>query len=200
MLGTDLRQCFAQLRKKVVYIMQNLPQYGFSIEENLYFDQKLMKEHILEILDIDEIARKAPKGYQTMLGEENDDQYNISGGERAKLGIARNCQKEKPLLYIFDEPTAALDPIAESKIFESFDQITQNTTSIFISHRLGMVKLADKIIVMEHGEIKEFGTHESLIREKGTYYQMYLKQLKLYQRGKQSENTVSESKNRRYKR
>lgn len=190
--GNDLNKCFLDFRKKVVYVMQNMPQYRISIDENLRFNNVLIDRKILEILDIDKISDKAPKGNNTQLGEENDDCYNISGGEWAKLGIARNCQKSDPLLFIFDEPTAALDPMIESKIFESFDKITKNVTTVFISHRLGMVKLADRIIVMDRGMVKETGTHDSLMKKKGIYYKMFTEQLQLYDKGSLSlENSIS---------
>ena len=110
---------------------------------------------VISVLGIDRMIDHAPDGGQTLLGEENDNPYNLSGGEWSRLGIARNAQKGEPILYIMDEPTAVLDPIAESKIFESFDRITKGKTTIFISHRLGMVSLADRIIVLDGGMIAE---------------------------------------------
>lgn len=98
------------------------------------------------------------------------------------MGIARNTQKIDPDLFIMDEPTASLDPISESKIFESFSSITNGKTTIFISHRLGMVSLADRIIVLDNGVIVEQGSHDELIKRKGLYYDMYSEQIQLYER------------------
>lgn len=81
-----------------------------------------------------------------------------------------------------DEPTASLDPISESKIFESFGNITNGKTTIFISHRLGMVSLADRIIVLDNGGIVEQGSHDELIKQKGLYYAMYSEQIQLYEK------------------
>ena len=78
--------------------------------------------------------------------------------------------------------SAALDPVAESKIFESFDRITKGKTTIFISHRLGMVSLADRIIVLDGGMIAEQGTHIELMERKGLYHDMYCEQIQLYER------------------
>ena len=106
----------------------------------------------------------------------------MSGGEWSKLGIARNTQKTDPVLYIMDEPTASLDPISESKIFESFHSITNGKTTILISHRLGMVSLADRIIVLDNGDIVEQGSHDELMKRRGMYYNMYSEQIQLYQK------------------
>ena len=121
------------------------------------------------------------------MGEENSDQYNISGGEWAKIGIIRNTQKEDVVLFVMDEPTAALDPIVESKIFESFNRITKDKATIFVSHRLGMVSLADRIIVLNNGEIAEEGSHDELMKNKGLYHEMFSEQLELYEHGDKNE-------------
>lgn len=181
-MGTPLQNCLNDFRKRTIYIMQNIPRYSASIKENVSLGRSLVNEHIAGILDIDSIIDKAPRKGETMLGEENEDRYNISGGEWSKLGIMRNSQKEDPFLYIMDEPTAALDPIAESNIFHSFHRITDSKTSIFISHRLGMTKLADRIVVLDKGIIAEQGSHDELMHLKGLYYEMYTEQLKLYKR------------------
>jgi ABC-type multidrug transport system fused ATPase/permease subunit len=181
-MGTPLNDCLSDFRNRTIYIMQNVPRYSASIEDNVRLGRELVNEYIAEVLDIDSIIDKAPHKEQTLLGEENEDRYNISGGEWSKLGIMRNSQKKKPFLYIMDEPTAALDPIAESNIFESFHQITDSKTSIFISHRLGMTKLADRIVVLDNGMIAEQGSHDELMHLKGLYYEMYTEQLNLYKR------------------
>lgn len=181
--GNHLDDVLYDFRKNTVYVMQNLQKYSFSIKDNIQMKNKSINTEVASILGLDELIEKSPKGLETLLGEENEDSYNISGGEWVKLGIVRNCQKEHPLLYILDEPTATLDPIVESRIINSFDELTKEKTTIFITHRLGMVSLADKIIVLEDGRIIEEGTHESLMSNKATYYEMYTKQLKLYERG-----------------
>ena len=189
-MGMDLAECVSDFRKNTVYIMQNTPRYIFSIDDNLNLGRVRSNQSVEKVLEIDDILSKAPRKGQTLLGEENDDQYNISGGEWAKLGIARNSRKENPALYIMDEPTAALDPIVESKIFESFNEITDNKTAIFISHRLGMVSLADRILVLDSGSIAEQGTHAELMERKGLYYSMYYEQIQLYDKEKQAANSA----------
>lgn len=181
-MQTKLDDCIEDFRRRTIYIMQNTPQYGLSIEDNIKMGKDIVAPDIIQVLDIDKLIDKAPAREYTLLGEENDDQYNISGGEWSKLGIARNAQKKDAILYIMDEPTAALDPIAESKIFESFDGITNCKTTIFISHRLGMISLADRIIVLDNGTIAEQGSHNELMKQKGLYYDMYSEQIQLYER------------------
>ena len=181
-MQTKLDDCIEDFRRRTIYIMQNTPQYGLSIEDNIKMGKDIVAPDVIQVLDIDKLIDKAPAREYTLLGEENDDQYNISGGEWSKLGIARNAQKKDAILYIMDEPTAALDPIAESKIFESFDGITNCKTTIFISHRLGMISLADRIIVLDNGTIAEQGSHNELMKQKGLYYDMYSEQIQLYER------------------
>lgn len=180
--GIKLNDCIEDFRSRTVYIMQNTPQYFISIEDNIKMGSNLVNSNIIEVLGIQGIIDKAPNKERTLLGEENEDHYNISGGEWSKLGIARNTQKKDPVLYIMDEPTASLDPISESKIFESFNSIINEKTTIFVSHRLGMVSLADRIIVLDNGEIVEQGSHDELIKQKGQYYDMYSEQIQLYER------------------
>lgn len=178
----SLAQDKVSLRNHTVYMMQNMPKYSLTLSENLSMGQDSVASDMENILNIKELIEKAPMKGDTLLGEENDDCYNISGGEWAKVGMVRNSKKSSPVLYVLDEPTAAMDPLVESKIFQTFKQITGKATTIFISHRLGMVSLADRIVVMDEGRIAEQGTHQELMQLKGLYYTMYTKQLNLYER------------------
>ncbi|PFQ75319.1 ABC transporter permease, partial [Bacillus thuringiensis] len=84
-------------------------------------------------------------------------------------------------LIILDEPTAALDPLSEMKIFELFNKLSENKTTITISHRLGPTKYSDRIIVMDNGNIVEEGNYDELMNKRGVYYEMYLSQAKWYE-------------------
>lgn len=110
-----------------------------------------------------------PDGIHTKLNKKvHENGTELSGGEAQKLMLARALYKDAPLL-IFDEPTAALDPIAESKIYNEFNVMAKNKTSLFISHRLASTSFCDRIILLENGNITEEGTHQELMGANGTY-------------------------------
>ena len=104
---------------------------------------------------------------------------NLSGGQSQKLLLARALYKNAPILLL-DEPTAALDPIAESNIYEKYNQLSAHKTSIFISHRLASTRFCDRIFLMEDGRIAEEGTHEELLKKAGSYAKMFEVQRQYY--------------------
>ena len=99
----------------------------------------------------------------------------LSGGEMQKLMLARALYKNARIL-VLDEPTAALDPIAESEMYEAYSDFSQEKTSIFISHRLSSTKFCDRICFIEKGKIEEMGSHDELLNKKGYYYRLYTNQ------------------------
>ena len=103
----------------------------------------------------------------------------FSGGERQKVAIARAFYKDSEIA-VLDEPTAAIDPIAEKNIYQSFSDFTINKTAFFISHRMGSTRSCSRILVFMNGEIVESGTHDSLMSQKGEYFNMYQKQASYY--------------------
>ncbi|MBQ8393202.1 MAG: ABC transporter ATP-binding protein [Clostridia bacterium] len=114
-----------------------------------------------------------PKGIHTVLDKQVDSEGTaFSGGETQKLMMARALYKDAPIL-VLDEPTAALDPIAESKIYEEYRSMTKGKTSLFISHRLASTRFCDRVVYMENGEITEIGTHEELLSLGGEYSRLY---------------------------
>ena len=117
---------------------------------------------------------------QMMLKVIDENGTDFSGGERQKLAIARALYKNAPMV-IMDEPTAALDALAEAEIYENFSTLVQGKTAIYISHRLASTIFCDKIALFDKDGIKEYGTHEELMAKKGMYYEMFVVQGKYYQ-------------------
>lgn len=128
----------------------------------------------------DRLARM-PKGLDTCLYKDLDeDGVTISGGEAQKIAIARALYKDAPFI-VLDEPTAALDPVAEAEIYAKFNEIAGDKTAIYISHRLSACKFCDEIAVFDHGEVVQQGTHEELLGEPdGKYYELWNAQAQYY--------------------
>jgi ATP-binding cassette subfamily B protein len=112
-----------------------------------------------------------PYGFETMLSREFDG-IDLSGGEWQKVAISRGLYREHDIIFL-DEPTAAIDPIEESNIYNRFADITKEKTAVIVTHRLGSVKLADRILVLDGGELVEIGTHSELLSQNGHYARMF---------------------------
>ena len=122
-----------------------------------------------------------PKGIHTKLDKQiNQDGTELSGGEMQKLMLARALYKDAPIL-VLDEPTAALDPIAESEIYENYRKMTDKKSALFISHRLASTRFCDRILYLSEGRILEEGTHDSLVLAGGEYARLYEMQSCWYQ-------------------
>lgn len=134
----------------------------------------------LELAGMWERIRKLPDKLQSQYGRTiYDDGIEFSGGETQKLLLARSIYKSAPILLL-DEPTAALDPIAESELYQKYNQISEGKTAVFISHRLASANFCDRIILIENGAICEEGTHMELLAGKGKYYNLFELQAKYY--------------------
>ena len=165
---------------------QDFAKYQISVKENILIGDLDGGEQLAEVvrdLDLDELVAKLPKGLDTPLGKIAEDGVDVSGGQWQRIALARTIMSPAPI-KILDEPTAALDPISESQLYEQFEKIIDRKTSIFISHRLGSIKLADEILVFDGGAIVEKGNHEMLMAKQGKYAEMYLSQLEWYQNSK----------------
>jgi len=170
--------------KKFSVIQQNFVKYLFSIRENIgismpsqmHNDEQLLKS--AREADIETIVKRAG-GLDVQLGREFDG-VELSGGEWQKLAIARGLNRNADVI-ILDEPTSALDPLVEYDILTKFLAITQGKTSVIISHRIGLGKFADRIIVMKDGCIAESGTHKELLAQNGEYRRMWQSQAKWYE-------------------
>ena len=119
-----------------------------------------------------------PSGYETLLSREFGG-VDLSGGQWQRIAIARGFFRKHQLI-VLDEPTAAIDPMEESRIYDRFAKMVERKTAIIVTHRLGSVRLADRVFVMKDGRLAEEGTHEELMELNGEYARLYRMQEKWY--------------------
>lgn len=151
-----------------------------DLHENKYEEERVLKS--LEQTKLLDKVLSLPKGIHTSLTKILDlNGIQLSGGETQRLMLARALYKNAPIL-ILDEPTAALDPIAESELYEEYAGLCKGKISVFISHRLSSTRFCDRILFLEHGRILEEGNHESLMKKAGEYAKMYQVQSHYYQK------------------
>lgn len=128
----------------------------------------------------EKLVNKLPNGYQTQVDKTIDEEGFIpSGGEEQRIAIARAVYHGGQI-FLLDEPTAALDPLAEYEIFTQFSEMITDKCAVLITHRLSAVQLADKVAVFDNGSIVEYGTHKSLYKKSGLYKEMFDKQAAFY--------------------
>ncbi len=173
-------------RELISAVFQDFGLFAMSIGENVCAmktqDAGKMRQ-ALDAVNLSGVVDGTEKKTDTSLYRIFDEKgVEFSGGEMQRLAIARAIYKDSPIL-VLDEPTSALDPKAEYEIYHSFQKMAQGKTAVYISHRLSGTKFADKIAVFDAGRIAEYGTHESLMREKGLYAELYSLQAGLYDRG-----------------
>ena len=159
----------------VKYQLSMRENIGISMPNRIHDDERLMRS--AEAANIENIVKRIG-GLDTQLGREFDG-VELSGGEWQKVAIARGLNKDSEII-ILDEPTSALDPLVEYDILSKFVAMTKGKTSIIISHRVGLCKLADRIIVMKNGEAVEIGTHSELLDMNGEYSRIWNEQAKWY--------------------
>lgn len=172
--GVDIREyATEEYRKIFAVVFQDFRLFAFSLKENIAFSKKARKEQIEKVLKLSgfyEDALELPEGLDTMLFKSFDENgTELSGGQKQKVAISRALYRDAPIV-ILDEPTAALDPLAEYDIYCKFHELVRNKTAIYISHRLSSCKFCDRIAVFANGTIKEYGTHEELVNLPGGIY------------------------------
>lgn len=169
-------------------VYQDFAKYYVSVEENIQLgdfenmntpESKARMHQVCQKLKLHEDIIALRHRYATRLGKLDEEGVDLSGGQWQKVAMARALMNKAPLL-ILDEPTAALDPISESLVYEQFGEISRDRTTIFISHRLGSTKLADEIFVIGDGRVKEQGSHEELLEKNGAYAEMFTTQQSWY--------------------
>ena len=137
----------------------------------------------LDQAGLTEKVQSLPQGLDTHIGRQVfEDGVELSGGQTQRLMLARALYKDGPILAL-DEPTAALDPLAENDIYLKYNEMTRGRTSVFISHRLASTRFCDRILFLEHGVIAEEGTHEALLARGGVYAHLFEVQSQYYQEG-----------------
>ena len=163
-------------------VFQNFGIFDFPLDENIAASEDVDSARVKKVIDqvgLTELVNSLPDKERTLLYHENGDGVALSGGEAQKLAIARALYKDAPFV-ILDEPTAALDPIAEAEIYENFDTLVGDKTAIYISHRMSSCKFCDRIVVINNGRIEEEGSHDTLMEKNGLYAKMYNTQANYY--------------------
>ncbi len=185
--GTDIRNYNRKDYYKLFSaVFQDFSLLAGTIAENVAqtenFDLKQVKNCIKKAGLLPKIEA-LPDKYQTFLNREvYKNAIMFSGGETQRLMLARALYKDAPFI-ILDEPTAALDSIAEADIYQKYNEMTKGKSSVYISHRLASTRFCSRILMLEQGEIQEEGTHEELLRQSGKYAALYEVQSKYYREG-----------------
>lgn len=177
--GIDLKAYdLEDLRMNVGIIFQDYLRYQMTISQNIAVGNIKEEDNKVQIVKSAEqslasiLVEKLPDKYDQMLGKRFTQGVELSGGEWQKVALARAYMKEAQLL-ILDEPTAALDARAEFEVFQRFAELTKGKSAILISHRFSTVRMADRIVVLEKGELIEIGSHDELINQAGRYAELF---------------------------
>lgn len=159
-------------------VFQNFIQYKMTLDENVRIGDFNEKRDIIKALEFAELDISNgcfPSGIDTLLSKEFGG-VDLSGGQWQRIAIARGIYRLHDLI-VFDEPTSAIDPLEENFFYEKLCKIPRDKTVIVVTHRLASAKIADKIIVMDHGKIVEFGSHKDLLSDTGLYYRLWNSQV-----------------------
>jgi ATP-binding cassette subfamily B protein len=174
----EIKACFCAL-------FQDFARYDLTVGQNTALgkingatDSEI--NNAIKLAGFEKTLEKLKDGKETLLGKTHAESIDISGGEWQRLAFSRAIISPAPV-KILDEPTAALDPMAEKQVYEQMESISRGNTTIFISHRLASAKLADIIFVLDGGKIAEQGNHAELIAKRGLYAEMFESQQSWYE-------------------
>lgn len=181
--GIDIRKySYKEYTQAFSVVFQDFHLFSLPLDENIAagteIDEAALQSSLAKV-GLTECVQRLPQGTHTRLYNNNSTGVDLSGGEAQRTAIARALYKDAPFV-ILDEPTAALDPIAEAEIYEQFSQMISGKTAVYISHRMSSCKFCDRIVVLDHGRIAEDGTHDTLLANHGIYANLYETQAQYY--------------------
>ena len=166
----------ATLRSQIGVVLQETHLFSGSIRDNIRYAKPFAtNEEVINaarMANAHDFIMRLPQGYNTIVGEKG---YSLSGGERQRIAIAR-ALIHNPKILILDEATAALDTETEKLIQDAINKLTDGRTTLAIAHRLSTLRNANRIIVLDHGKLAEYGTHTELLEKKGIYYGLVMAQ------------------------
>ena len=171
---------------KISVLQQDFHLFPLSVRESIAFSDLSrvnnldQVKHAARLAEIDAYIETLPLKYETPLNKELEHGVDPSGGQKQRIGLARTMFRKSNIM-ILDEPTSNVDPKAEEEIFENVLKITRDQVLILVSHRFSTVRKADRILVLENGAVSESGSHEQLMKQKGTYAKLFTLQAKSYQ-------------------
>lgn len=181
--GTNYKAIrLSDLRAKMSITFQDFAKYFLTVGENIRFsdldnkEREILASEYAEMTDADAFINELPNGYKQRLGRMFDTSTELSVGQWQKIALARMFFNEAEILIV-DEPTSAIDPLAEHKIFEKLKEMAPDKIIILVTHRLYNLKMADQIVVMSRGKVIERGSHDDLVTKDGQYAKMLSKQL-----------------------
>lgn len=172
------------LKESCIAVFQDSVRYQLTVRENLMMgnmDRVTDDERLYDALNMVGLSSENNSlELDTTLGHQFQDSRDLSGGQWQRMALARVFIRDASFI-VFDEPTGALDPLAEEHLFKKMLELTESKTAIFISHRLSSCIKADRVVVFKEGEIHELGTHNQLLEDGGYYSKMFLVQSEKYQ-------------------